>query len=403
MKIIEELKQRGVFNNITNEEKFNKLEAGDGVYIGFDPTAKSLHLGNYLQIVTLLRFKEAGFKPVAILGGATGMIGDPSGKNAERNLLTVDELNDNRKHIKEQLESFGIQVIDNYDFYKDMNVLTFLREVGKLLNINYMLNKEVVSSRLETGISFTEFSYQLIQGWDFKKLYDTENVRVQVGGSDQWGNITSGIEIIRKTHGDDNHAVGITTNLLTTASGKKFGKSEGNAIWLNKDLTSPFQLYQYVLNLPDEDLEKIFSWTTMLTVDEIKEILKDHSVEPFRRKAQTKLAETLVKDIHSNEDFEEAKLLTNVLFGQGDIKSLTNEQKLQLKGSVPYIKNIKGQLFDVLTDAKVIQSNREGREFLSTGAIEINGEIIKDESFYFEEDVYLVKRGKKKFFLINNK
>ena len=403
MKIIDELKQRGVFNNITNEEKFKNLKAGDGVYIGFDPTAKSLHLGNYLQIVTLLRFREAGFEPVAILGGATGMIGDPSGKSAERNLLTTDELNTNREYIKKQLESFGIKVIDNYDFYKDMNVLTFLREVGKLLNINYMLNKEVVSSRLETGISFTEFSYQLIQGWDFKKLYDTENVRVQVGGSDQWGNITSGIEIIRKTHGDDNNAVGITTNLLTTASGKKFGKSEGNAIWLDKELTSPFQLYQYILNLPDEDLEKIFSWTTMLSVEEIKEVLKEHNVEPFKRKAQIKLAETLVKDIHSEDDLAEAKLLTDVLFGKGDIKALSDSQKMQLKGSVPFIEDIKGQLFDVLTEAKVIQSNREGREFLAANAIEVNGQIINDESFYFEEGVYLIKRGKKKFFLIKNK
>lgn len=402
MKIINELKQRGIFNNITNEEKFAQLKQGEAVYIGFDPTAKSLHLGNYLQIVMLLRFKKAGFKPIAVLGGATGMIGDPSGKSAERNLLDSKELDSNKEYIKKQLESFGLEVIDNYDFYKDMNVLTFLREVGKLLNVNYMINKDVVASRLETGISFTEFSYQLIQGWDFKELYDKHNVKVQIGGSDQWGNITSGVEIIRKTNGDDNTAVGITTNLLTTASGKKFGKTEGNAIWLEKNLTTPFQLYQYILNTPDEDLEKIMKWTTLLPLEEIENIMKEHSVEPFKRKAQIRLAQELVKDIHSPEELEEAENLSSVLFGQGDIKSLTNDQKMQLKGSVPSFENIHGTLFEVLTQVGAIQSNREGREFVSSGAIQINGEVISDENYSFASGVYLIKKGKKKFFLIKN-
>lgn len=402
MKIINELKQRGIFNNITNEEKFAQLKQGEAVYIGFDPTAKSLHLGNYLQIVMLLRFKKAGFKPIAVLGGATGMIGDPSGKSAERNLLDSKELDSNKEYIKKQLESFGLEVIDNYDFYKDMNVLTFLREVGKLLNVNYMINKDVVASRLETGISFTEFSYQLIQGWDFKELYDKHNVKVQIGGSDQWGNITSGVEIIRKTNGDDNTAVGITTNLLTTASGKKFGKTEGNAIWLEKNLTTPFQLYQYILNTPDEDLEKIMKWTTLLPLEEIENIMKEHSVEPFKRKAQVRLAQELVKDIHSPEELEEAENLSIVLFGQGDIKSLTNDQKMQLKGSVPSFENIHGTLFEVLTQVGAIQSNREGREFVSSGAIQINGEVISDENYSFASGVYLIKKGKKKFFLIKN-
>lgn len=402
MKIINELKQRGIFNNITNEEKFAQLKQGEAVYIGFDPTAKSLHLGNYLQIVMLLRFKEAGFKPIAVLGGATGMIGDPSGKSAERNLLDSKELDSNKEYIKKQLESFGLEVIDNYDFYKDMNVLTFLREVGKLLNVNYMINKDVVASRLETGISFTEFSYQLIQGWDFKELYDKHNVKVQIGGSDQWGNITSGVEIIRKTNGDDNTAVGITTNLLTTASGKKFGKTEGNAIWLDKTLTTPFQLYQYILNTPDEDLEKIMKWTTLLPLEEIENIMKEHSVEPFKRKAQICLAQELVKDIHSPEELEEAENLSSVLFGQGDIKSLTNDQKMQLKGSVPSFENIHGTLFEVLTQVGAIKSNREGREFVSSGAIQINGEVISDENYSFASGVYLIKKGKKKFFLIKN-
>ncbi|WP_420330570.1 tyrosine--tRNA ligase, partial [Mycoplasma marinum] len=221
MKLIKELKERGILKDITNEEKLAKLPKGARVYIGFDPTAYSLHLGNYVQISILKRFEKHGIKPIAVIGGATGMIGDPSGRSEERNLLSSNALLENKSAIRKQLESFGIEVIDNYEFYKDMNILEFLRDAGKLLNINYMLSKEVVKSRLEQGISFTEFSYQLLQGWDFKRLYEEHNVMIQVGGSDQWGNITSGIEIIRKTLGDKNLAVGMTTNLLTGSDGKK--------------------------------------------------------------------------------------------------------------------------------------------------------------------------------------
>lgn len=404
MSILNQLKDRGIFNNITSEEKFSKLPKGAGIYIGFDPTADSLHLGNYIQITILKRFKEAGFNPIAVLGGATGMIGDPSGRSSERNLLDNSTLLANKAKIKAQLESYGLEVVDNLDFYKDMNVLTFLREVGKLVNINHMLAKDVVKSRLEDGISFTEFSYQLIQGWDFKCLYDQKNVMIQVGGSDQWGNITSGVELIRKTVGDENNALGITVNLLTTSSGAKFGKSAGNAVWIDRNLTSPFSLYQFMLNTTDADVEKFLNWITFLSQDKIAEIVKKHNENPQAREGQKALAFEVVKDVHSKQDAEDALKLTEVLFGSGDIKQLSSEQVLQFAGNVPTFENITGPLKDVLIKIGAATSNREVREFLASGTIEVNGEKVTDENFEvqpgFNSKATFIKRGKKKFFLI---
>ncbi len=404
MTILDELKIRGIFNSITSEEKFNSLPKGVGVYIGFDPTAQSLHLGNYIQISILKRFKDYGFSPIAVLGGATGMIGDPSGRSSERNLLDQETLLANKAKIKAQLESYGLNVVDNLDFYKDMGVLDFLREVGKHLSINYMISKDIVKSRLETGISFTEFSYQLIQGWDFKRLYDDRNVMIQVGGSDQWGNITAGVEIIRKTIGDENHALGITANLLTTSSGAKFGKSAGNAIWIDKTLTSPFALYQFILNTTDDDIQKFFNWITFLPVEKIQEIVEKHKVSPHERSGQKALAYEIVKDVHSQQDAEEAIMLSNVLFGSGDVKSLSAAQVLQFDNAVPTFEHVIGNVKDVLVKIGAAESNREVREFLAVGTIEVNGEKITDESFEitpgFDQKATLIKKGKKKFFLI---
>ena len=407
MNILDELKQRGIFSNITNVEKFNKLKKGDAVYIGFDPTAESLHLGNYIQISMLKRFESYGFKPVAVLGGATGMIGDPSGKSQERNLLSPEKLIDNKEKIRAQLASYGFEVVDNYDFYKDMGVLDFLRNVGKLININYMLNKEVVSSRLETGISFTEFSYQLIQGWDFKSLYDNHGVRVQVGGSDQWGNITAGVEIIRKTVGDDNEAVGITTNLLTTASGKKFGKSEGNAIWIDRNMVSPYTLYQYLLNTPDSDVEKILKWVTYLSVEEVDAIVAKHNEEPRLRHAQKILAFEIVKDVHDEDSANEAIAISEVLFGKRTVDSLSIGQALQLAEVIPSFEGVTGNILDVLVATKAAQSKREAREFVSNGAVEVNGVKVTDldadiQPDGFDGKVTIIKRGKKKFLVIKH-
>lgn len=404
MTILDELKNRGIFNNITSEEKFNHLPKGVGVYIGFDPTADSLHLGNYIQISILKRFKAFGFNPIAVLGGATGMIGDPSGRSTERNLLDQKTLLANKAKIRAQLESHGLTVVDNLDFYKDMSVLDFLREVGKHLSVSYMINKDIVKSRLETGISFTEFSYQLIQGWDFKRLYDDKNVMIQVGGSDQWGNITAGVELIRKTVGEDNHALGITANLLTTSTGAKFGKSAGNAIWIDRDLTSPFALYQFVLNTTDEDIEKFFNWITFLDQSEIKKIVAEHKTSPQTRIGQKALAYEIVKDVHSEKDAKEAVILSDVLFGSGEVSKLSSDQVLQFAGAVPTFENISGNIKDVLVKIGAASSNREVREFLAAGTIEVNGQKVTDESFEvvagFEGKATLIKRGKKKFFLI---
>ena len=404
MSIINELKNRGILKQVTNEEKFNSLKGTEGVYIGFDPTAKSLHLGNYVQMAILKRFADFGFKPVAVLGGATGMIGDPSGKASERNLLSEEELNDYKNKIRGQLENFGFNVIDNYDFYKNMSVIDYLRTVGKHLNVNYMLAKDSVSSRLENGISYTEFSYQLIQGWDFKKLYDEQDVRIQVGGSDQWGNITSGVELIRKTVGDDNLALGMTTNLLTTASGKKFGKSEGNALWLDKSMTTPFELYQYLISSSDDDAEKFLMWLTFIPVEEIKSIMEEHAKNPAARHAQKTLAHEVVKTIHSQEDADNAVVITNILFGSMQVSELNTNQALSLEGNIPTFTNVKGNIQDVLVEINAAQSKREAREFLSSGAVEVNGNKV-DEAFELTNNAFdgkanIIKRGKKKTFLI---
>ena len=409
MNIIDELKSREILKDITNIDKFNSLEGNEGVYIGFDPTADSLHLGNYIQVATLLRFKEAGFKAVAVLGGATGMIGDPSGKSSERNLLSVEDLNANKQAIRNQLESFGLEVIDNYDFYKDVNVLEFLRDAGKLLNITYMMNKEIVSSRIgedKDGMSFTEFAYQLIQGWDFKELYDKHNVSIQVGGSDQWGNITAGVEIIRKVLGDKNKAVGITTNLLTTSDGKKFGKSEGGALFLDKDRTSSYAIYQYLLNASDQDVSTYLRWLTFISLDEITSILEDHSNEPFKRKAQKRLAHEVIKQLHGEEAANSAKQLSESLFS-GDVSNLSAEQVLQLEGAVTTIELSESSLVDALVNTGAAKSNRNAREFIENGAVAVNGEIVTDVEFSIKPNSYdgkatLIRRGKKNYFLIKH-
>lgn len=408
MNVLDDLKNRGVFNNITNEEKFNNLKKGSGVYIGFDPTAPSLHLGNYIQIMNLRRMAQHGFKPFAVIGGATGMIGDPSGKSEERNLLDETTILINKNRIKAQLEKFNFVVVDNYDFYSSMSVLQFLRDVGKHMNISQMLARDIVKNRLEQGISFTEFSYQLIQGWDFKTLYENYDVAVQMGGSDQWGNIVSGVELIRKTIGEENHAVGITTNLLTTSSGKKFGKSEGNAIWMDANLTTPYALYQYLVNTPDEDVFKLLHWLTLLDQETIDKVADSHDLDKTMRIAQKIFAEEVVRDIHGEEQLQNALDISEVLFGTKNVDNLTTEALEQLAGAIPTFEKVTGKVKEVLQKINVVSSNRELREFIEQEAIEINGKVIKDENeeidLTWKNGKYtFIKRGKKKFFLIIHK
>ena len=405
--LIQDLKNKGIINNITNEEKIDNIQFGDGIYVGFDPTALSLHLGNYLQILLLKKFSKIGLKTYGVLGGATGMIGDPSFKNSERKLLDKETLEKNKKEIKLQLQAFGLEVIDNYDFYKNMNILDFLRDIGKQININYMISKESISSRLETGLSFTEFSYTLLQGYDFYQLYDKKNIKIQAGGSDQWGNITTGLEIIRKFKGT-NDALGITFNLLVDENNNKFGKTVDGAIWLNKNMTSPFALYQFLINQNDKDVEKLLNWYTFLDNEDIQRIMSYHVKEPKKKLAQKMLALEVCQDIHGKNAAKNAKEITEILFeNTKPLNEITMEQLELIINDIPVFDN-KGQktkLIDLLINAKICTSKREARELIQNNAINIDGQIRNDENEepfprYFDYKYLLIKKGKRNFYLI---
>lgn len=405
--LISNLKKRTIINNITNEEKINNLKSGDGIYIGFDPTAESLHLGNYIPITILKRFQKVGLKSYAVLGGATGMIGDPSFKENERKLLDKKTLEKNKKAIRQQLEAFNIEVIDNYDFYKNFNILDFLRDIGKHININYMINKESIATRLETGLSFTEFTYTILQGYDFAFLYKNHNIKVQAGGSDQWGNITTGLELIRKFNGE-NDAFGITMNLLQDANGNKFGKSVDGAIWLDSRKTSPYAMYQYLLNQNDQNVEKLLNWYTFLSNEEIEKVLFYHRKEPKKKLAQKMLALEVTQDIHGKSRAKMAKEITEILFeSKKMINEITMDQLEMMKNDIPVYdnQNQKRKIIDYLVDFKICSSKREARELLSSNSISIDGQIINDENIepfpkYFEYKYMILKKGKKFFYII---
>ncbi|MBW0595722.1 tyrosine--tRNA ligase [Mycoplasma anatis] len=406
MNILNELKERGILKNISSEEKFNSLEKGTKVYIGFDPTAQSLHLGNYIQIKTLQRFKQAGFTPIMVVGGATGMIGDPSGRNSERNLLDTQTLESNKNKIRQQLSKFDIDVLDNYDFYKDMNILYFLREVGKLISINYMLSKDVVSSRLENGISFTEFSYQLIQGWDFYQLYKLHNTKVQIGGSDQWGNITTGLEIISKKC-ENPDAVGITLNLLTDENGNKFGKSTGGgSLWLDKEMNSPYNLYQFLFNQPDSQIEKLLLWLTSLEINEIKSIIKKHFESPSLQDAQRILAFEVVKDIHGIDEAQKSFNLSQFIYNpKFDITSLNLSE---FENMIDHFRILEipqnSVLIDELMKNNVFSSKRELREFIQNKSLKLNFHSVDENtkviSDLFDGKYAIINKGKKQIFIL---
>ena len=404
MEILKELRKRKILKAVTNDNKLKQLQKGAGVYIGFDPTAESLHLGNYIQIALLLRMKNAGYNAIAIIGTATASIGDPAGRKKERQILSKSEIAHNSSKIKKQLEKFGLKVIDNKQFYNDLELIPFLRKIGKIINLNYMINKEVVSSRLETGISFTEFTYQLLQGYDFYKLYKNYNIKVQMGGSDQWGNITTGIELIRKIEGNKNFALGIITNLMTTSQGEKFGKTQGNAIWIDKSLTSPYSLYQYLLNTSDRDLETLFNWLTFLSSSKIKTILEIHKNDPSQKHGQKELAKSIVQDIHSDKDYKEALKVTKILFTSDLAKDLSQDQIQLLKKSIPIANQEGDDLQDFFTKNKIFESRREVREAINNQTLLINGQKIQIASFNYNPKTFLskpkiIKKGKKHFFL----
>ena len=408
MNIINELQERGILQNCTDVK--NVINAkNSGVYVGFDPTAPSLHLGNYIQIITLLRFKQLGYSVYYVMGGATAMIGDPSGKNNERKLLNENKIILFKEKIQKQLESFGIEVIDNLKFYEKMSLIDFLRKVGKLLNVNYMISKEVVKNRLSIGISFTEFSYQLIQAWDFLQLYKNNNVKIQVGGSDQWGNITSGLEVIRKVTNNKNHdAAGVTTKLLVNSHNEKFGKTSSNTnIWLDPNLTSPFALYQFLLNLPDNDIKKMLKWLTFLPIEKIEKIMIQHNKKPNLKIAQTLLAEEVTQHIHGTAQLKSSKRISHFLFNKSENVALTDQDYQQLKCAIPYHEGKEMNIIDFLIIVKLCKSKREAKELIKNGAIRINNCKITDSLFTIggNQKFTIIKCGKRKntMFISKNK
>ncbi len=406
MTLYEELKWRGLIKDEAGEnlkEKINK--GGMTFYIGTDPTADSLHLGHLSSFLISKRLEKGGHHPILLIGGATGRIGDPR-PTEERQMKPVEEIEKNFEALKKQVEKlFGFEVVNNYDWCKDINFIDFLRDYGKFFNINYMLDKDIIRRRLETGITYTEFSYMIMQALDFLHLYQTKNCTMQCAGSDQWGNITAGIDLIRKKEGKE--AYGFTMPLVTDKNGKKFGKSEGNAYWLDKEKTSPYEIYQYLLNSEDEmviDYLKIF---TFLTKEEIEEIEKEHKEKPELRNAQKILAKEIVTFLHGEEEAEKAKKMSEALFS-GKVKDLTKEEINDIFKGVPTFETEEGKnIIDMLVEGNLASSKREAREFVTAGSITINEEKITDLDFVVNKEIAIdskilvVKRGKKKYFIGN--
>ncbi|VEU68251.1 tyrosine--tRNA ligase [Mycoplasmopsis pulmonis] len=404
--LIEELKKRKVFNNITSEEKVYLITLDHGIYVGFDPTAISLHLGNYIQMVNLKRFQNVGFKTIAILGGATSMIGDPSFKDSERKLLSNETILENKKHIRKQLENFGFKVIDNLDFYKDMNILDYLRSVGKFFNVSTMMSRDSVANRIQSGLSFTEFSYQTLQAYDFKVLCEKENVMMQLGGSDQWGNLVSGLDFINKTLSKNLPTIGITMNLLVDSNGNKIGKSTGGAsLWIDKTLTSPYVLYQYLLNTNDDDAYNLLLQLTFLQLSEIERIKNEHLKNPKLRLMQSRLSFEVVKDIHGKEEAQRALHISTSLFKEKNSWfNLSLEDLIQLKGSVDFVP-FKDDLFLTLVDSKIISSKREFNEFVRDKSLKINGQDVTGLDYdlpweNYDNKYLILKKGKKQYWVI---
>jgi len=423
MGFIEEMKWRGMIHDMMpgTDEALNK-EMTSG-YIGFDPTADSLHIGNLVQIMTLVHFQRAGHKPFALVGGATGMVGDPSGKSQERNLLDTDTLNHNVACVKKQLEQFlnfdcgdnSAEMVNNYDWFKDMSFLDFIRDVGKHLSINYMLAKDSVKSRLETGMSFTEFSYQLVQGYDFYWLNQNKGCKIQLGGSDQWGNIVTGTELIRRKGGGEAYAV--TTPLIKKADGTKFGKTAGGSIWLDKNRTSPYKFYQYWLNASDEDASNFIRIFTLKERAEIEALEAKHKEEPHLRLLQKELAKEITIRVHSEEEYNSAVNASEILFKKGDeavdaLKGMNESLFIDVFEGVPQSEISKSEIeaginvIDVLVDKTAfLKSNGEARRALKENSISVNKEKVSDSKEIVSSDLIdgsyiLLQRGKKNYFII---
>lgn len=402
MKLYDDLIWRGLIKDVAND---NLEEVLNGkpitFYWGTDPTADSLHIGHYSSLVTAKRLANYGHHPILLCGGATGRIGDPR-PTAEREIISNETVNKNIIAIKKQIDHLfkgKAEIVDNYTWTKDYTYLDFLRDIGKYINVNYMLNKDIISRRLETGITYAEFSYTLLQGYDFLHLYKEKNCIMQVEGSDQWGNITTGIELIRKILGKE--AYGFTMPLILDAAGNKFGKSEGNALWLDKEKTSPYEIYQFLLNSDDSKVFEYLKVFTFLTKEEIEDIMQKQNQTPEERIAQKALAYEVVKDIHSKEDADHAVKASNALF-TGNIKDLTDEEIEVVFKNIPSFITKEDTIINILVNNNIASSRREAREFLSNNAISLDGEIINDENHTItnQKKNHIIKRGKKKYYLI---
>jgi tyrosyl-tRNA synthetase len=417
MDLLQDLQWRGIVYQQTDEEGIKEVLDKEKIslYCGVDPTADSMHIGHLLPFLTLRRFQQAGHRPIVLVGGATGLIGDPSGKSEERKLQTLEQVQVNVEGIKGQLNRLfkfegenGAVMVNNYDWAGSMDIVTFLRDFGKHVGVNYMLAKDTISSRLETGISFTEFTYTILQAMDFYYLHKNHECRMQIGGSDQWGNITTGLELIRKMSPEGSKAFGLTIPLVTKADGTKFGKTEGGAVWLDPEKTSPYEFYQFWINTSDADVVKYLKFFTFLSQEEIDELEKAVQEEPHLRKAQKALGEEMTRLIHGEDALQQAIRISSALFS-GDIQSLTGSEIKQGFKDVPSFTYEQGSslnIVELLVNAGIVQSKRQAREDVTNGAISVNGirvselEYTLDDKDRIDGEFTVIRRGKKKYFLI---
>ena len=403
MNLFEDLKWRGLIKDISSPELENKLNNEKlTFYIGTDPTADSMHIGHFSSFLIATRLAKYGHKPTLLVGGATGLIGDPKPSN-ERQMISKEEVLKNVEALSHQAkEIFGFEVVNNYDWIKEINTIDFLRDYGKYINVNYMLDKDIIARRLESGITFCEFAYTILQGLDFLHLYHDKGVTLEVAGSDQWGNITTGIELARKK--DNVELYGMTMPLVLDNNGVKFGKTEGNALWLDKNKTSSYELYQYLINSDDSCVIDYLKKLTFLSKEEIEEIEKKHKEKPELRIAQEALAKEVITFLHGSEEYEKALRISKSLFS-GNIKELSLEEIEDGLKDVPNFKIEEKAIIDVLVDNNIASSKREAREFLTAGSITINGEKITDENLIITKalaisnKLVVIRRGKKKYYL----
>ena len=404
MTLYEDLKWRGLIQDISDEKLIDKLNNEKlTFYIGTDPTADSMHIGHYSSFLISKRLAKYGHKPILLVGGATGLIGDPK-PTAERPMISKEEVEHNFKGLKKQAEEiFGFEVVNNYDWTKDINVIDFLRDYGKYFNVGYMLGKDKVRSRMESGITYAEFSYMILQALDFMHLYETRGCILQVAGSDQWGNITSGIEHVRKKLGKE--VYGMVMPLVTDSNGVKFGKTEGNALWLDKNKTSSYELYQYLINLEDNMIISYLKMLTFLSKEEIEELEKKNKEHPELREAHKALAKEIITDLHGIDDYNKAVMMSEALFTGKFANLNSNEIEELFKGYNKTLVDMDTNIIDLLISMGAANSKREAREFVLGNAISINGEKVNDvehmisEKDFIDNNYIIVRRGKKNYYI----